>query len=298
MDQMTTSFDWEKLYVLPHYVLDEVKSHPLTREAYITDIGCFHQAHNHFRERPTGCDTYIFIYCAGGAGWVQTKDNERIRITERQFIFIPAGIPHAYGADDENPWTIYWFHLSGTQIADFLLLLDAEASPSLVILPARDETKFLELYHQCYDLLSSKSYSLVHLVEVSQTIRYLLSFVISIAARREDSKSQGHIEKAIRYLSEHLESSVTLDDIGRHVQVSKQHLNFMFKQSTGYSPVDYYLRMKIQRAGQMLDLSNASIKEISTMLGFKDPYYFSRLFKKMNGCSHSRTYGPFLCAAA
>ncbi|KAF6609500.1 helix-turn-helix transcriptional regulator, partial [Paenibacillus sp. EKM208P] len=96
---------------------------------------------------------------------------------------------------------------------------------------------------------------------------------------------QSHVDKATRYMSEQLESTVSLEELSRHVQVSKQHLNLIFKQSTGYSPVDYYLRMKIQRASQLLDLTNASIKEISIQLGFRDPYYFSRLFKKIMGCS-------------
>lgn len=43
--------------------------------------------------------------------------------------------------------------------------------------------------------------------------------------------------------------------------------------------------MKMQRAGQLLDLTDWSVKEIAGAVGLSDPYYFSRLFKKMMGCS-------------
>lgn len=283
MNKKADGFEGEKLYVLPPYMLDKSNMNPLTKDLYITDIGCFSHARHHFRERMHGCDSHIFIYCTSGKGWIRTKDNLTIDMTERSFAYIPRDMPHAYGADDGDPWTIYWFHLKGDQADDFIALF--EPFKTYISMASSDEVKLLELFHQCYDLLLNKSYSIIHLVQVSQTVRYLLSFVVSVAFRKEDSTYQSHVDKATRYMSEQLESTLSLEELSRHVQVSKQHLNLIFKQSTGYSPVDYYLRMKIQRASQLLDLTNASIKEISIQLGFRDPYYFSRLFKKIMGCS-------------
>ncbi|UMY55503.1 MULTISPECIES: AraC family transcriptional regulator [Paenibacillus] len=283
MNKKADGFEGEKLYVVPPYMLDKLNMNPLTKNLYITDIGCFSHARHHFRERMHGCDSHIFIYCTSGKGWIRTKDGLTIDMTERGFAYIPRDMPHAYGADDRDPWTIYWFHLKGDQMDDFIALF--EPFKTYISISASDGVKLLELFHQCYDLLLNKSYSIIHLVQVSQTVRYLLSFVVSVAFRKEDSTYQSHVDKATRYMSEQLESTVSLEQLSRHVQVSKQHLNLIFKQSTGYSPVDYYLRMKIQRASQLLDLTNASIKEVSIQLGFRDPYYFSRLFKKIMGCS-------------
>ncbi|ASR47557.1 AraC family transcriptional regulator [Paenibacillus kribbensis] len=283
MDKKDAGFEREKLYVLPAYIVDELKSHALTRDGHITDIGYFPQARHHFRERPQGCNSHIFIYCASGRGWIQMRDQGVISMTEQSFAYIPMDVPHAYGADENDPWTIYWFHLRGEQIGEFIALLEP-FKPCISLLPG-DEAKLLELFHQCYDLLVDKPYSVIHQVQVSQSIRYLLSFVASVAVRKQDSKTQRYIDKATRYMSEHLESTITVEELSRHIQISKQHLNFIFKQSTSYSPIDYFLRMKMQRAGQLLDLTSDSIKEIAAALGFQDPYYFSRLFKKIIGCS-------------
>lgn len=52
-----------------------------------------------------------------------------------------------------------------------------------------------------------------------------------------------------------------------------------------YSTIDYFIQIKIQQACQLLDYSNLRINEISSRIGYEDPYYFSRIFKKVTGVS-------------
>ncbi|WP_238354041.1 AraC family transcriptional regulator [Paenibacillus sp. 23TSA30-6] len=126
-------------------MLNKLKLNPPTSNLYITDIGCFSHARHHFRERTHGCDSHIFIYCAIGKGWVRTEDNITICMTERSFAYIPRNMPHAYEADEEDSWTIYWFHLQGDQIDDFMVLF--EPFKTYVSMAASDEVKLLELFH-------------------------------------------------------------------------------------------------------------------------------------------------------
>ena len=53
------------------------------------------------------------------------------------------------------------------------------------------------------------------------------------------------------------------------------------KKKTGLSPMDYYIKMKIQYACQLLSQSDLKIKEVAEKIGYEDPYYFSRLFKQV-----------------
>ncbi|MOA07209.1 HTH-type transcriptional activator Btr [compost metagenome] len=162
---------------------------------------------------------------------------------------------------------------------------DLTAEPLLLSL--NDSEKVLDLFHQCYDLLSDKAYSIAHLIHVSNTIRYLISFIGLIPRRKQEEKTQAYIEQAMMYMQEKLEMNMTLEELAAYTNISKQHLNYVFKQATGCAPIDYYLRLKMQRACQLLDLTNNSVKEISLLIGFSDPYYFSRLFKKIIGTSPS-----------
>jgi transcriptional regulator GlxA family with amidase domain len=141
-------------------------------------------------------------------------------------------------------------------------------------------------FEQAYGLLTDKPYSWQARAHVSHTIRHMLSSVgLSAGRSKEDRKRERYLEQAVRYMTDRLADSLTLADLARATGLSKQHLIYLFNRETGRPPVEYYLRLKMQRAGQLLDLTDLSVKEIAGAVGISDPYYFSRLFKRMMGCS-------------
>lgn len=277
-------FEAEKLFVLPEYVLREISHHPLISPFFVTDIGYFPHANFHYRERPEACDTHILIYCADGEGWVELNGDKTLLLKSHMFIVIPAGTPHRYGADANNPWSIYWFHLKGDEVVAFINSFGLSEGPFQ--LPLNKYVQFIELFDQCFVSLSEKPYSQLHHIRTAQTMRYLLSSLglASIRTGQEERKEL-YLEKTIHFMNDKIHSSIKLSELAGVAGLSIQHLTHLFKQETGFPPIDYFLRMKIQRAGQLLDLTDHSVKAIANSLGIEDSYYFSRLFKKVNGCS-------------
>lgn len=101
---------WQISFVIPERILALVNTNPLIADLHITDIGYYPQAHHHFRERPNGShDQLILIYCVGGQGEIRIKEAVQT-ISSDQFFIIPAGMPHSYRSDVQNPWSIYWIH--------------------------------------------------------------------------------------------------------------------------------------------------------------------------------------------
>ncbi|OPA73956.1 AraC family transcriptional regulator [Paenibacillus selenitireducens] len=283
--QKQEGFVKEKLFILPEYMSDELQQGELTRSLYISDIGYFPHAQYHYRERPEGCDSHIVICCAEGEGWIETH-GDRVELMRQHLMVIPAGTPHRYGASSQQPWSIYWFHIQGEHAAALIHLFGMDAGP--LQLSISTFTHFTELFNQCYDILSDKSYAISAHVHAAQTMRHLLSSIgMSSSRSGQDQKSERYLEYAIRYMTEHMNETIKLDELAKHIGLSKQHLIYTFNRETGFAPIDYFLRMKMQRAGQMLDLTDLSIKEVAGSIGMTDPYYFSRLFKKITG--HSPT---------
>ncbi|MFB5763943.1 AraC family transcriptional regulator [Paenibacillus medicaginis] len=277
-------FESQKLFIQPEYMLEDLTASDLTNVLYVSDIGCFPSAMFHYRERSEGCDAHILIYCVQGEGWLETSGDKQMNIEPRQLVVIPAGTPHRYGASSDNPWTIYWMHLRGEHAAQLIQIYGLDANQ--LLLPIAMHTKWLEDFEQCYSLLSDKPYSMPAQIHVSQTIRHLLSSVgLSTGSSVQNQKGERYLEQAIRYMTDRLAGSLTLPELAHHTGLSRQHLTYLFKKETGCPPVEFYLRMKMQRAGQMLTLTDLSIKEICSIFGISDPYYFSRLFKKLMGCS-------------
>ncbi|MFD2333099.1 helix-turn-helix domain-containing protein [Cohnella sp. GCM10020058] len=281
--QKPEGFPEEKLLVIPDYLAAELASFELTRNFYVSDIGYFPRARHHYRERPGGCDSHIVIYCAEGAGWIE-QDGKTEMLTERQLAVIPAGAPHRYGASEEAPWSIYWFHLRGGQVGAHLALYGLSGHP--IPIPAALETRFAESFERCYGLLADKPYSLPAQVHVSLTLGQLLGAIsLSASGSHRHRKREEDLSRAIRFMNDRLHVTVTLPELAMHAGLSKQHLIHLFKQETGFPPIDYYLRLKMQKASQLLSLTGLSVKEIAAAVGFGDPYYFSRMFKKLMGVS-------------
>lgn len=275
-------FEEEKIFIQPEFMLKELQNNALTRHFHISDIGFFPAAKFHYRQRPKGSQSHILIYCVKGEGWVES--NKSVPVQPRQLIVIPAETPHRYGASHENPWTIYWMHLTGTDAESLIRAYSLDAGPLPFTLNLH--SRWVDDFEQCYDMLSDKPYAMNNQIYVSQCIRHLISHVgFSLMHTLQDNKSERYLEQAVQFMTDRMTESLTLPELARHLGLSKQHLIYLFNKETGVPPIEFYLRLKMQRAGQMLSLSDKSVKEIAGAVGIKDPYYFSRLFKKIMGCS-------------
>ena len=86
-------------------------------------------------------------------------------------------------------------------------------------------------------------------------------------------------------MQSHINDNISLNELCKHYNYSSSRFCSLFKQKTGYAPIDYFIQMKMQKASQQLDFSDRSIKDIALTMGFDDPYYFSKRFRKVIGLS-------------
>ncbi|MNO27123.1 HTH-type transcriptional activator Btr [compost metagenome] len=277
----------QKLIVLPDHIMNEYALHPLIQPLHITDIGYFPLARHHYRERPEGSAAYIVIYCIEGEGWYRLGSQKTQVLHKGSAVIIPPGTAHEYASSEAHPWSIYWFHMKGEHASDFFPGLGQQEEP--IPVPVGKSHKIVELFDECYELLQ-RGYSLNHIIYVSQLACHLaaiLRFSQLQPLSSQQQRNKHDIERTVKFMMEHLEHPMTLPELAAEANLSVPHFTHRFKQATGYSPIDYYLRLKIQLACQHLDLTEQSVKEISLRLGFQDPYYFSRIFKKIMGKSPS-----------
>ncbi|MGV2720051.1 UNVERIFIED_CONTAM: AraC family transcriptional regulator, partial [Klebsiella pneumoniae] len=94
-----------------------------------------------------------------------------------------------------------------------------------------------------------------------------------------------HFIQIMQFIQENYAEAITLESLAEMFSYSAYHLSATFKQSTGYSPIDYLIRIRLEKAASLLTETAASLREISASVGYKDVYYFSRLFKKKLGVS-------------
>lgn len=278
-------FQAEKLLVLPKGLVDELINHPVTRMLYVTDIGFFPHAKDHYRERTNGCDSHILIFCINGEGWFQAGGTERRRIGKFDLLILPPHISHSYAASKDNPWSIYWFHFQGELAHHYTQMLPLAGSKMQV--STHDAVRIIDLFNPCFEILSKKSYTLSHCQYANLHLLQILGILAMQIAAESDSPSSSYVENSIEHMRRKIEGHITLSELAEQANLSRSHYLAVFKRVTGTSPMQYYVNLKIRQACTYLDLTDWSIKEISGKLGFQDALYFSRAFSKLMEMSPS-----------
>lgn len=276
-------FEGQRAIVLPRKVLEICGYTPPVNSLYVTDIGFYPRAAYHYCERPGGSSQNILIYCLEGRGWLQVPTG-RFPVNPNEFLIIPADMPHKYGADEENPWTIYWAHFKGVQSPSFASMLSAQFKEFVSYSPFLEER--IRIFDSIYNALAS-GYSLDNLAYSSISFSYFLSSFSHLDkfASAHHIVEKDAVDLSIEYMQNNLHIALTLEQIASSINLSVSHYSSLFKKKTGYSPVVYFNHLKIQHACQYLQFTTLRVNQIATKLGFDDPYYFSRIFTRIMGVS-------------
>lgn len=102
-----------------------------------------------------------------------------------------------------------------------------------------------------------------------------------------DPENVRRIEISISYMAQHFNKPMQVDKLAALVNISPSHYFALFKRQTGCAPIDFFIRLRMERARRLLDTTSLNVKEIASELGYEDPFYFSRVFKSVNGVSPS-----------
>ncbi|MGC3992478.1 MAG: AraC family ligand binding domain-containing protein [Chthoniobacteraceae bacterium] len=276
-------FTGQRMSRLPPMVANQALKQELLGGLLPVEIGYFPHAHHHARERKPGIGEAILIYCTQGEGWCEIN-GRRSPVKPGDLVVIPPQLAHAYGAHEQKPWSIYWFHVQGRQLAAFLAELGS--STERPILPVGETPQIPALFEELLALLEP-GYAPENLLGASHTLAHLM--VVLIRQQRKAGYDQPgtrqRIAEAMDYMRQHLDQPLSLDHLTAMTHLSRSRLAELFKQQAGYSPIDYFIRQRMQRACQLLDLTKMSIKAIASALGYEDPLYFSRVFRKVNQMS-------------
>ena len=275
-------FIHEKLIVLPGSVLEQCENNPLVSDLFITDIGYFPLAKNHHRLREKGCENHILILCVDGMGIVKL-DEEVFTLTKHTYIIIPQNTPHEYYADSKHPWSIYWIHFNGALSKEYIALLQLTV-PQVHSINQHELTWFLEYFNLIYVLLEN-GYSIKALILTASLFKTLLSGLSAPSLFTPHAQhpfiEQSPVNQCISYMKRNINAILSLKTLTEEIHLSKSHLTDKFKEETGYTPIDYFIRLKIQRACTLLDTTEMNIQEVAADIGYSDPYYFSRVFKRI-----------------
>jgi AraC-like DNA-binding protein len=173
--------------------------------------------------------------------------------------------------------------LQGKEIESLLKV--AELGPRNPVLSIGISPIIISLFREILDVMKS-GYHYQNAIYISALARQILSTEIYLHQKANlQTEEDSQFREILTYLSEKINESMEVANMAKHCHLSTSYFIRKFKAKFGYSPIEYFNRLKIQTACNMLSISDKSIKEICFSLGYQDPLYFSRLFHKVMGKS-------------
>ena len=124
--------------------------------------------------------------------------------------------------------------------------------------------------------------------DLEKIIGSILCKGIRLREERSKGRNQSVIRTALQYMEENFtDDSLTLNRVAGVANVSANHFSALFSQEMGQTFIEYLTQLRMNRAKEQLRCTDMRSGEIALEVGYKDPHYFSFLFKKTQGCTPS-----------
>lgn len=153
-----------------------------------------------------------------------------------------------------------------------------------------------EVTKKCYEMVAEyKSSNLgKYFMLKAQLMQIILIILREMQPVKETQKSCRFesynknyvVKKIVSYLNENYACKISLDQIAQNLYLSPVYISKLFKEETGESPINYLIKIRLDKAKELLeDSENGSVKSVANQVGYEDVYHFSKLFKKYYGIS-------------
>jgi len=264
-------------------IVAQLATKQISGDCYPTSMGFYPRATKHAMKRRHH-DDFIIMYCASGAGHISTEHFDG-RVGQGDILIIPPGTSHYYHADEKIPWTLFWCHFRGGLARAFYEHIGVnEANP---IVNSNNEVHLLAGFNQLIEL-AQNGFSIGDYMHSACLLKQLLTLVERINHEKTKEKSGLVLSNIQRYMRENLHRQINLDELAALSKLSKYHFSRKYAAITGVPPMQFFHSLKMQQACLQLEHEQSSIAVIAYDLGYDDPLYFSRIFKKVNGISPSQ----------
>ena len=146
------------------------------------------------------------------------------------------------------------------------------------------------LYQTNYSSVDEQKY-IAYMLKIKDAKQLKQSFIKYVNSKVRENKQAREselnvlMEKVIKYIEHNYTKNITLNDVAENINMSYHYFSKFFKDSMGKNFSDYITDLRINKSKELLKHNNLSIKEICFSIGYSDPNYFSKAFKKITGIS-------------
>jgi AraC family transcriptional regulator of arabinose operon len=247
------------------------------------DVGHYVATAGHRMQRGPEQSDVLLILVTVGRGWWRIAGRTG-EATRGSLIVLPPRQAHAYGANPVDPWTIWWAHWQGRDITR-LLTGPVRLHPGMSALPDGGGAAVPAWAHLLAAVATAQDAKGLFATACAgwELLGRLASDAVS-----DTAASDPRILAVLRTIGETPRRSLSIAAAARLAGYSASHFRARFRAATGQSFAAWQQHRRLRHAALLLDTTGDGIAAIAAQSGYNDPFYFSRHFRALHGCSPSQ----------
>ncbi len=235
--------------------------------------------------RPRGRLDFQLLYIAAGKAHFHFDGKEQIVTAGHMVLYRPKE-PQKYEYYGNDQTEVYWVHFTGGNVTN--ILRSYGLTDDKHVFYCSSGLDYQNLFRTMINELQMCRENYAEMLEMYlRQIFIMMHRYFLTSLKTSNPHVVEEIDKATLYFNEHYNENISIDEYAQNNHVSVSWFIRNFKQCTGSTPLQYILSKRIYNAEILLQDSSYNLTEISEIIGYDNPLYFSRIFKKVKGISPS-----------
>lgn len=231
-------------------------------------------------------DTYCILYIREGEGFFQTEGSPVNTIKAGTLILLYPGEWHRYKPKEKTGWKEYWIAFDGTYPRSLIegKIFFSKKKP---IFHMNETNAIMRDFTLIISTTKVERFAIQQIL--SGIVLKMLGKVYSNTNQKFESSSVAEVivKRCLEKMEGNLKEPFDFFAFKNDESISYSWFRNIFKQYTGFSPNQYHIQLRVQKAKDLLSFTNMPIKAVALDTGFSSSYYFSRLFKQKTGLTPS-----------
>lgn len=233
----------------------------------------------------TTYDNYLFHYVVEGSGRVYIKStDQKSTINKHEGFLITPGTTSSYKADEVTPWSYFWIEFNGIKAKKFLT--NAGLTKEHYHFRSKHENPASQIISIFEQLIGDNCKQEPFIISQAYL---LLNALIQNSEDNMDIENSDisniYIREALKFIANNYQYNLSVDEVANYCNISRTHLSRLFSEELSLSPSRYLIKFRLNKAIDLLEDKNLSIKSIAEQVGYSNQFNFSTAFKKHFGVS-------------
>ena len=237
---------------------------------------------------PAARNHYLFHYVISGTGTLMANDSKGVTQTYQiksgqGFMLFPGQIS-TYVADKNLPWEYAWLEFDGLKVREMIEI--AGITKDSPIYHANSKDLRQNMMEEMLYIVKNADKSPLHLIgHLYLFLDYMTRSAATMRLKQGGRLRDFYIKEALSFIEQNFQNDISVEDIAAFCGLNRSYFGKIFHDTIGKSPQEFLMSYRMQKATELLKLTQLSIGDIGNAVGYSNQLHFSRAFKNVYGVS-------------